>query len=173
MEKVLNWIIGILFILSLIANIILGICLSNKKTDIIERKIEVHDTTTVVRDSIISHTVTKYVTNFDTLVYIIKDTDSLEVPIELPIEHKTYRDTINKDSIVYDIQVDYSGYKPSLDLIKLDSKYVKEETIITKPKHWRQFIGVGVQVGYGVTIPQPKFEPYVGVGITYGFGYTW
>jgi len=109
-HKILNWIIGILFILSLIANTILGICLSNKKTDIIERKIEVHDTTTVVRDSIISHTVTKYVTNFDTLVYIIKDTDTISIPIELPIEHKTYRDTINKDSIVYDIQIDYSGF---------------------------------------------------------------
>jgi len=109
-SKILNKVLGVLVIILIIICTILGICLSNKKTDIIERKVEVHDTTTVVRDSIISHTVTKYITSFDTVLSIIKDTDTIAVPVELPIEHKQYRDTINKDSIVYDIQIDYSGF---------------------------------------------------------------
>jgi len=46
-----------------------------------------------------------------------------------------------------------------------------------KPKKWRQYVGVGLQVGYGINYDlmtkTPTGCPYIGLGVSYGFGYTW
>ena len=79
--------------------------------------------------------------------------DSL-IYIEVPMEQKHYGDS------TYDAWV--SGYKPSLDSLKLYNTTVfipvpsKE-----KPKRW----GIGVQAGYG--FGKGGATPYVGVGISY------
>lgn len=77
------------------------------------------------------------------------------VNVEIPITQKVY-ETDRYRAVV-------SGYKPSLDDI-----YIYQPTQIvqvkSKPKRW----GVGIQVGYGVTLKQtPQFSPYVGVGVSY------
>lgn len=77
------------------------------------------------------------------------------VSVEIPITQKVY-ETDRYRAVV-------SGYKPSLDNI-----YIYQPTQIvqvkSKPKRW----GVGIQVGYGVTLKQtPQFSPYVGVGVSY------
>lgn len=77
------------------------------------------------------------------------------VSVEIPITQKVY-ETDRYRAVV-------SGYKPSLDDI-----YLYQPTQIvqvkSKPKRW----GVGIQVGYGVTLKQtPQFSPYVGVGVSY------
>ena len=77
------------------------------------------------------------------------------VSVEIPITQKVY-ETDRYRAVV-------SGYKPSLDDI-----YIYQPTQIvqvkSKPKRW----GVGIQVGYGVTLKQtPQFSPYVGVGVSH------
>lgn len=77
------------------------------------------------------------------------------VSVEIPITQKVY-ETDRYRAVV-------SGYKPNLDDI-----YIYQPTQIvqvkSKPKRW----GVGIQVGYGVTLKQtPQFSPYVGVGVSY------
>ena len=77
------------------------------------------------------------------------------VSVEIQITQKVY-ETDRYRAVV-------SGYKPSLDDI-----YIYQPTQIvqvkSKPKRW----GVGIQVGYGVTLKQtPQFSPYVGVGVSY------
>lgn len=87
-----------------------------------------------------------------------KDSDSTDVVV--PITQTIYEDS------TYTAYV--SGYRASLD--SLIFRMPREVTTITttipvqKPKRW----GVGIQLGYGVTInSQPKFVPYIGVGISY------
>ena len=77
------------------------------------------------------------------------------VSVEIPITQKVY-ETDRYRAVV-------SGYKPSLDDI-----YIYQPTQIVqvknKPKRW----GLGLQVGYGVTLKgTPQFTPYVGVGVSY------
>lgn len=79
--------------------------------------------------------------------------DSVEV--EIPITQKTYETEHYKAYV--------SGYRPNLDSLFL---YPQRQVvqIKSKPKRW----GVGIQVGYGVTVgSQPKFSPYIGVGVSY------
>lgn len=79
--------------------------------------------------------------------------DSVEV--EIPITQKTY-ETENYKAYV-------SGYRPNLDSLFL---YPQRQIvqIKSKPKRW----GIGIQVGYGVTVgTQPQFAPYIGVGVSY------
>lgn len=77
------------------------------------------------------------------------------VSVEIPITQKVY-ETDRYRAVV-------SGYKPSLDDI-----YIYQPTQIvqvkSKPKRW----GIGIQVGYGVTVKgTPQFCPYIGVGVSY------
>ena len=79
------------------------------------------------------------------------------VAVQIPITQKIYEDS------TYTAYV--SGYRPSLDSLILRTPReiitIKEKT---KPKRW----GVGVQVGYGITMKGiPQFTPYVGIGVSY------
>ena len=79
------------------------------------------------------------------------------VTVQIPITQKVYEDS------AYTAYV--SGYRPNLDSLILRTPReiitIKEKT---KPKRW----GVGVQVGYGITLKgTPQFAPYVDVGVSY------
>lgn len=79
------------------------------------------------------------------------------VTVQLPITQKVYEDS------TYTAYV--SGYNPSLDslIFRLPREVVTIKDY-QKPKRW----GVGIQVGYGMTLKgQPHFSPYIGVGISY------
>lgn len=81
--------------------------------------------------------------------------DSAEVTI--PITQKIYETELYKAYV--------SGYRPSLDSLLIFQQtqiiHIKDNP---KPKRW----GIGIQVGYGVTMSRtPQFSPYIGVGISY------
>lgn len=88
-----------------------------------------------------------------TLISELKTQDS--VTVQIPITQRVY-ETDRYRAVV-------SGYQPSLDdlLIYQPSQVVR---IKDKPKRW----GIGVQVGYGMTVKgTPHFAPYIGVGVSY------
>ena len=88
-----------------------------------------------------------------TLISELKTQDS--VTVQIPITQRVY-ETERYRAVV-------SGYQPSLDdlLIYQPSQVVR---IKDKPKRW----GIGVQVGYGMTVKgTPQFAPYIGVGVSY------
>lgn len=98
----------------------------------------------------------------DTLLIAIRDTvkvlDTMYVVISR--EQKHY--------IGDDYEAWVSGYRPVLDSIYVfpETRYITEEISPTaEPKRW----GIGVQVGYGMSLPQgkPEIAPYIGIGISY------
>ena len=112
-----------------------------------------------VRDSI-PYAVTKIVRDTVTLCEVVTVRDT----VWLPKEVKVYEDSLYRAEV--------SGYMPNLDRIDIyaPTKIVtieKEREIAVKAKsRW----GLGVQVGYGVTVQkQPEFRPYIGVGVSYNF----
>lgn len=170
-------IVVLVLILSLLANIGLGIKIANTDTEVIETYVQVTDTVVVDSIKIQEKIKLKYITTFDTLYVFETDTTKDSVQVAIPIEHKVYKDTIKKDSITYNLQIDYSGFKPTLDRIALDATFNQTEIKIMKPKKWRQYVGVSLQVGYGINYDlmtkTPTVCPYIGLGVSYGFGYTW
>lgn len=172
----------IILILSLLLVGIGGFLLYDYKVAQIEEKytpepIIQHDT--IVRDSIqIQEKVKwKYKTKYDTAIIIQKDTVKDTVYIQIPISHYQYRDTISTDSVGYSLGINYSGYKATLDTVWVNHWYTPKTIVKTKRNGWGQYIGIGIQVGYGVGINpiQQTFRPMptISVGVSYGFGYHW
>jgi hypothetical protein len=170
----------IILILSLLIVGIGGFLLYDYKVTQIEEKyvpepVIVHDT--IIRDSIqIQEKVKwKYVTKYDTVIYVQMDTMTDTVYVQIPINHYQYRDTGSTDSIKYSLGIDYSGYKASLDSVWFNYSYIPQTIVKTKRNGWGQYVGVGIQVGMGpsINVRDGTFVtgPYVGVGISYGFGY--
>lgn len=80
--------------------------------------------------------------------------------VALPLQQRHYKGE--------DYEAWVSGYSPRLDslLVFPETKYITNEIQIPcKRKRW----GIGVQAGYGMSVPggKPVFSPYVGVGISY------
>ncbi len=172
----------IILILSLLLVGIGGFLLYDYKVAQIEEKyapepIVVHDT--IIRDSIqIQEKVKwKYVTKYDTMIYVQMDTMTDTVYVQIPIDHFQYRDTGSTDSTKYSLGINYSGYKASLDSVWFNYSYTPKTIVKTKRNGWGQYVGVGIQVGMGPSINARDGTfvtgPYIGVGITYGFGYHW
>lgn len=170
---IINTIIAMLFILSIVCNI----WLITTKPKIVTDVKTVHDTTVIVKDSIQKHTVIKDVLLYDTIIQTIVDTDTIYIPIDLPITYKTYTNKLCNNNIEYDVTINYSGYKSEIEDVTIQSKYLKENITNIKQNPWRQTISIGVQIGCGMQLtPQQSiysFGPYIGIGIQYGFGYTW
>ena len=128
-----------------------------------EMKVKV-DTLFVYDTIFIEKPVIKKVETIDTLLLPVPTTDTLmlhdTVLIHLPIEQRQYSDPR------YTAWV--SGYRPQLDsiLIYQRTEYItKEIKTVTKPKRW----GIGLQVGYGVSLHNGQIHPapYIGVGLSY------
>lgn len=171
----------IILILSLLLVGIGGFLLYDYKVAQIEEKYTpepIIQYDTIIRDSIqIQEKVKwKYVTKYDTAIYVKHDTFMDTVYVQLPINHYQYRDTGGTDSSKYNIGINYSGYKPSLDSVWFNYSYIPKEVVKTKENALRQFIGVSVNIGYGATINTIDRTfvpgPYIGVGISYGWGWT-
>ena len=99
---------------------------------------------------------------------IIRDTlnmpgDTVKVPVEVPIERKTYKTD--------DYKAEIEGYRASL----LSMEVYPKTITITKPEvryeRTKPKFGVGVQVGYGIPI-NGKPAPYIGVGVQWNI-ITW
>ena len=85
------------------------------------------------------------------------------VYVHLPVEQKHY------SAPEYDAWV--SGFRPSLDSLKLHTQSARITNTIPLPVHPKsKRWGIGIQVGYGMTTaPRPEFHPYIGIGISYNF----
>lgn len=164
--KVLNWIIGILLLLSLICNGLQFYCLKHKS---VPEYVYLHDTVTITKDSII--TKTKYKTVFDTIVEIQYKDTVIHDTVRIPIEHNQSDFSIKKDSLTINETIWHSGFHSTIDSIVLDYTWNYE---ITKPKSKR--IGlvwcIGPYIGYGINFNngQYYFSPEVGVGGSIGIG---
>ncbi len=92
-------------------------------------------------------------------------------PITIPITSKHYTDTICATGDTIRVQSYISGYKPSLDSLRVYMKkreIIKTNTItITNTKYRR--IGIGLQAGYGYGFRSKQIEPYIGVGVSVNF----
>lgn len=139
-----------LIYLIIIVCLSLGLCYTYKSNNKV-----ITQTDTIYIDSIriVEKTKIKYVTHIDTF-YIKGDTVWLK---DLPIEHKTYKDTIFNSVI----KLDYSGFNASVDNIQIKTKPQR------KPFGWS--ISVGPYIGYGTDFK--NLGPSVGVSLQFGWGY--
>lgn len=121
--------------------------------------------TLTLRDTI-RETRPVYVTNreIDTMLVVVTDTVTISDTVYLVLgrEQRHYRGD--------DYEAWVSGYRPQLDSVWVypETRYItKEVTVQEKGKRW----GIGVQVGYGMSVPggKPVFSPYVGIGISWNF----
>ena len=80
--------------------------------------IQIHDTTTIYKDSIIEKI--KYRTLFDTIVeFHYKDT-IIHDTVRIPIEHKVDSFTVKKDSLTITEKIHHSGFHSSIDSVELN-----------------------------------------------------
>lgn len=165
-KKALNWIFGILFLVSLIFN---GYSLYQLRHLDAPGTIYLHDTVTIHTDSI--HEKVVYKTNFDTIVEIqYKDTIIYDT-IEIHVEHKVSEFNIEKDSLKITEKIYHSGFHSTIDSIKLDYNWNYE---ISKPKLKKIGIvwNIGPYIGYGINFNNGQYylSPEVGVGVSIGIG---
>lgn len=164
--KAINWIIGILLLVSLICNGLQFYCLKHQS---VPEAIYLHDTVTITKDSII--TKTKYKSVFDTIVKIQYKDIVLYDTVYLPIEHNQSEFSIKKDSLTINETIWHSGVHSTIDSIKLDYNWNYE---IAKPKPKKIGIvwNIGPYIGYGLNFNngQYYFSPEVGVGASIGIG---
>lgn len=146
----------------LIIFIIVLICFRCCPSSKIEKEvIQIKDTITITQTDTI--TIIKPKTVYKYIDKIVKDTlyntDSVLVPVDVPIETKVYQDSSYRAVI--------SGYKPELDSIYIFNRnqiqYINKTTY--KTKKWNVSPSVGV--GYGFY--HRKFDMYVGFSIGYSF----
>lgn len=139
--------------------------------------VTVHDTTIVTKEVIKEKEKIKYVTKYDTLYVYHTDSIRDTIRIGIPIEHKQYTDTFITDTSKTVLDIRYSGYKAELDGVYVHSSFTQKERIKIKTSGFGQYLGIGLQVGYGATINtiDKTFVPgpYIGVGISVGWCYKW
>ncbi len=145
----MKWLPWILVVLLSIALLFSWLRHDGGRQQVDRDTVTVHDT---IRDSIPQPFVVRF-DHYDTLYvpfYIdTTATDSVLVPVAIPIERKEYRTD--------DYRAVISGYRPSLDVMEVYRK-TQTVTVTPKPKRW----GIGPQVGVGY-----PGGWYVGVGISY------
>lgn len=121
------------------------------KTSENERRLQ--ETVQMLRDSLANFG--KTVPDDNNFPNISEPQEPDSVSVQIPITQKVY-ETDRYRAVV-------SGYQPSLDdlLIYQPTQVVQ---VKNKPKRW----GIGLQVGYGVTVKNtPQFTPYIGIGVSY------
>lgn len=84
------------------------------------------------------------------------------IAVNIPITQKVYEDSLYRAYV--------SGYRPSLDSLILFPRH--DITTVTNgytyPKPRQKRWGIGIHVGYGMTMSRtPQFTPYIGFGISY------
>lgn len=118
-------------------------------------------TDTVTITKIDTVTVTKPVIQYRYLTKIITDTlystDSILVPVRIPIERITYQDSTYRAVV--------SGYRANLDTIQVYPIHAITTITNTTIKEKRFNIGIQAGVGYGFFNKKPDI--YVGLGASY------
>ena len=151
-----NLVIAVLSLLLALSLIFQHLYHSNRNS--VENSLKT-DTITIIKNDTV--TVIKPVVQYRYITQVITDTlyntDSVLVPVRIPIESKTYQDSTYRAVI--------SGYRASLDTIQVYPihTYTTITNIITKQKRFN--IGVQAGVGYGCFTKKP--DVYVGLGVSY------
>lgn len=151
-----NLVIAVLSLLLALSIIFQHLYHSNRNS--VENSLKT-DTVTIIKIDTV--TVAKPVIQYKYITQVITDTlyntDSIKVPVRIPIESKTYQDSTYRAVI--------SGYRASLDTIQVYPihTYTTITNMITKQKRFN--IGVQAGVGYGVFNKKP--DMYVGFGVSY------
>lgn len=165
-KRVINWIIGILLLLSLICNGLQFYCLKHKSAP---ECVYIHDTVTIVKDSII--TKTKYKSIFDTITEIQYKDTVIHDTVRIPIENKVSEFEIKKDSLTIREKIHHHGFKSEIDSVEFS--YDWQYTF--QPKKQRKLgltWSIGPYIGYGINFNKGQyyFSPEVGVGVSIGIG---
>ena len=165
-KKALNWVFGILFLVSLIFN---GYSFYQLRHLDAPGTIYLHDTVTISKDCVITKTMQKTV--FDTITEIQYKDTVLYDTIYLPIEHNQSEFSIKKDSLTINETIWHSGFHSTIDSIKLDYNW-NYEIPKPKPKKIGLVFNIGPYIGYGLNFNngQYYFSPEVGVGVSIGIG---
>lgn len=165
-KKALNWIFGILFLVSLIFN---GYSFYQLRHLDAPGTIYLHDTVTIHTDSIITKTMWK--TRWDTITEIQYKDTVLYDTIYLPIEQKVSEFKIEKDSLKITEKIYHSGFHSTIDSIKLDYNW-NYEIPKQKPKKIGLVFNIGPYIGYGINFNNGQYylSPEVGVGVSIGIG---
>ena len=84
------------------------------------------------------------------------------IAVDIPITQKVYEDSLYRAYV--------SGYRPNLDSLIIFPRH--DITTVTNgytyPKSRQKRWGIGIHVGYGMTMSRtPQFTPYIGFGISY------
>lgn len=96
-----------------------------------------------------------YKKHIETKTDTLYSVDSVLVHVKVPIEQKTYKDSL------YTAYV--SGYKANLDSINIVKKNtIVKNTVVIKEK---QKFSLSLQSGYGIT--NNKLSPYIGLGFSF------
>ena len=168
-KKVLNWIFGILLLVSLIFN---GYSFYQIRHLDTPEAIYLHDTVTITKDSII--TKTKYKSVFDTITEIQYKDTVLYDTIYLPIEHNQSEFSIKKDSLTINETIWHSGFHSTIDSIKLDYNW-NYEIAKPKPKKFGWCITFGPSVNFGINLDMNNktfnYGPSAGFSIVIGPSY--
>lgn len=96
---------------------------------------------------------------------IVKSIDTIIIDsthyATIPIETKSYNDTIinDKDSVIF--KASLSGYKTSLDSINISVHSIQSINTIKKQSRY----SIGLHIGYGFT--NKGFSPIIGIGLSY------
>ena len=174
-KKVLNWVFGILLLVSLILS---GVLLYRECHPGVPEVVYLHDTVTIKKDSIITKTLFK--TKFDTIIereYIdtLKhDTIKINDMISLPIEHKVDSFTLRKDSLTITEKIYHNGFHSNIDSVDFnyDFHYTLTEP---KKKKFGWCITVGPSVSYGINFDTKNqtfsHGPEIGVSVVIGPSY--
>lgn len=144
--KALNWIIGVLFLVSLIFN---GLQFYYLKHLSVPECVYVSDTVTIKQDSII--TKTKWKTKFDTIIDVQYKDTILHDTIYMPIEHKVSEFELKKDSFELKQKIHHSGWHTNIDSVEC-SYSLNYEIMKPKPKKFGWCITFGPSINYGITL---------------------
>lgn len=143
--KALNWIIGVLLLVSLIFN---GLQFYYIRHLDAPECVYVSDTVTIHTDSII--TKTKWKTHFDTIKEIHYKDTILHDTIYMPIEHKVSEFELKKDSLTIREKIHHHGFKSEIDSVEFS--YDWQYTFKQKPKKFGWCITFGPSINYGITL---------------------
>ncbi len=134
-------------------------------------EIKVDTVITEKRDTIILTNIKPYTEiKYKKVVDTLKTTDSVFVPVEVPLSVKKYEaDTLSNDGTKVHYRASISGYRQSLDTLWFDvahnDKIITKEVVKWKNRKWSVSPSIGA--GYGVI--NRKLDIWIGVSANYNF----
>ncbi len=157
-------VVAVLLVFAVLTFRIGSILRANHQTDEV---VKIRTDTLIIRDTVKIEKpvyVTKVV--LDSILVAVPVIDTIMMTdtlyIRLQKEQKYYRDK--------DYEAWVSGYRPELDSLNIFRISSQIETKYQVEKGKGGKVGIGVQIGYGVTFSQtPVFSPYIGVGVSWNF----